>query len=307
MDRGFLNSKFGIEIEMTGITRSHAAHLVRLYLGGTVERTYGTYDTYKVTAPDGRVWEIKYDSSINQQRKVGGQKVAADREHSIELVSPVLTYDSDIDTVQGLVRVLRKGGAFSEAQNATGIHIHLDGAKHNARTIRNFVHLVHAKNDLLYESLQIEAARMFFCKKMDEVMVNRIKNTTSPTMERLEEIWYEGNSGRRSSHYNSTRYRFLNLHSYFNGTYGTVELRAFNGTLHAGKVRSYIVLALAMNHKALTQKSVSSKKAQLENPKFAMRTWLTQMGLVGEEFKACREHLTSHLAGSSAWRHQLAG
>ena len=78
--------------------------------------------------------------------------------------------------------------------------------------------------------------------------------------------------------------------------------RGFNGTLHAGKIRSYIVLALAINHQALTQKSASSKKPQVENPKFAMRTWLNRMGLIGGEFKNCREHLIKHLEGSAAWR-----
>ena len=102
-----------------------------------------------------------------------------------------------------------------------------------------------------------------------------------------------------------SRYHFLNLHSFFNGV-GTVELRGFNGTLHAGKIRSYIVLALAINNQALTQKSASTKKPQLENPKFAMRTWLNRIGLIGEEFKNCREHLTKHLEGSAAWRFRRA-
>lgn len=117
----------------------------------------------------------------------------------------------------------------------------------------------------------------------------------------LSPIWYEGYYQSRDRHYHDSRYHFLNLHSFFNGV-GTVELRGFNGTLHAGKIRTYILLSLAMNEQALTQKFASSKKPQFENPKFAMRTWLNRIGFIGEEFKNPREHLCKHLEGSAAWR-----
>ena len=81
-----------------------------------------------------------------------------------------------------------------------------------------------------------------------------------------------------------------------------MELRGFNGTLHAGKIRAYIVLALALNHQALTQKSARCKTVQAENERFAMRTYLCRLGLNGDEFKSCREHLCQHLDGNSAWR-----
>jgi hypothetical protein len=97
----------------------------------------------------------------------------------------------------------------------------------------------------------------------------------------------------------------LNLHSFFHG-HKTVELRGFNSTLHAGEVRSYIVLALALNTQALTQSSASTKKPQAENEKFAMRTYLNRIGFIGDEFKACREHLTKRLTGSAAWRRRVA-
>jgi hypothetical protein len=88
---------------------------------------------------------------------------------------------------------------------------------------------------------------------------------------------------------------------------GTLEIRGFNSSnLHAGKLRSYIVLALALNNQALTQKSASAKKPNLENPKFAMRTWLNRIGFIGEEFKNCRDHLVKHLKGSAAWRFRSA-
>jgi hypothetical protein len=300
--REFLNRNFGFEAEMTGITRTMAAEIVKEYFEGTLSRTYDHYDTHEIKARDGRIWKITYDGSIRTQRRVAGRRSPAGKEYSVELVSPILTYEKDIESLQELIRKLRKAGAFAAKDNCTGIHIHLDGADHTPRSLKNFINIIHSRNDLLYGSLQIERSRMHYCKKMDQRLVEKMKAKKPTTFKGIEDIWYEGYGSSRTRRYHESRYHFLNLHSFFNGV-GTVELRGFNNpNLHAGKIRSYIVLALAMNHQALTQKSASSKKPQVENPKFAMRTWLNRIGLIGEEFKNCREHLVKHLDGNASWR-----
>lgn len=304
-NKEFLKSNFGIEIEFTGITRRKAAEIVVEHLGGSVEELHDYYKTLKIIARDGRVWKIMYDGSIKCQKRTGGQKVSASSEYSVELVSPILTYEKDMVDVQEMVRKLRKAGAFSEQQNCTGIHIHLDGRDHTPKSIRNFMNIIYSRNDLLYDALQIEQRRMQFCKKMDESLVHKMNRSKPTTFNQIEDIWYQGYGERRERHYHESRYHFLNLHSLFNGC-GTVELRGFNGTLHAGKIRSYIALSLAMNHQALSQKSASSKKPQIENPKFSMRTWLNRIGFIGDDFKNCREHLCKHLEGSAAWRFRRA-
>lgn len=296
-------SRFGIEIEFTGITRNDAAKVAADFLNGTVTHTGDYYDTKKVTAPDGRVWKFMSDGSISCQKKQGRQKVASTRDYSVELVSPILTYREDIETLQELVRQLRHAGGF--ANNSCGIHIHLNGSDHTPRSIRNFMNIIASKNDLFYKALQIAPERMSYCKKMDSLLVEKLNRRKPKTMEAIESLWYEGYSESTSRHYHSSRYHFLNLHSFFTGNH-TVELRGFNSELHAGKVRSYIVLALALNHQALTQKCASAKKPQAENEKFAMRTYLNRIGFIGEEFANCREHLTTHLDGSAAWRFRAA-
>jgi Putative amidoligase enzyme. len=290
--------KFGIEIEFTGITRHHAASVAAAYLGGRVSGT-------NVTAPDGRVWKFVADGSITCRKKVRGQIVSADRNYSVELVSPILTYHEDIDTLQELVRKLRKAGAFSGKGSGCGIHIHLDGAPHTPRSIRNFVNIIASKNDLFYKALQIEPERMRYCKKMDEYMVGRMNEQKPKTFEAIRQIWYRGYRESQNNRYHNSRYHFLNLHSFFSG-HRTVELRGFNSVLHAGKIRSFVVLALAINNQALTQKSASYKKPQIENEKFAMRVYLNRIGFIGDEFKNCREHLYCHLSGNAAWRYRVA-
>ena len=298
------DTRFGIEIEFTGITREKAAMTVAELLGSTAFHEGGFYDSWMVKQQDGRIWKIMRDGSITCQKTENGRRVYADGLHSVELVSPILTYREDMDTLQSIARALRKAGGF--ANGSCGIHIHLDGAGHDARSIRNFINIIASRNDLFYKALDIESERAKFCRKMDERLVSEINRRKPSTLAEIEEIWYRGYYGEaRDRHYHSSRYHFLNLHSFFHG-HGTVELRGFNSTLHAGEIRSYVVLALALDNQARTQRSASARRPQTENEKFAMRTYLNRIGLIGDEFKACREHLTKHLNGSAAWRFRTA-
>lgn len=252
-------NQFGIEVEFTGITRCQAAETAAQFLGGTVSADGDYYDTQEICAPDRRIWKFMYDGSIVCQKKEGRRMVRAGHDYSVELVTPILKYREDIDTVQGLTRRLRKAGGFTNY--TCGIHIHLNGANHTPRSIRNFVNIIYAHNDLLYKALQIAPERMQYCKKMDTFLVERMNLVKPKTLEQIEAIWYEKYTGNRWGHYHNSRYHFLNLHSFFHGNH-TVELRGFNSTLHAGKIRAYIVLALALNHQALSQKSASYRKTQ---------------------------------------------
>lgn len=126
------------------------------------------------------------DGSILCQKKQDGQAVAANKFYSVELVSPILLYRQDIETLQGLVRALRKAGGF--ANSTCGIHIHLDGAEHTPRSIRNYVNIIASHNDLLYRSLRVESSRMHYCKKLDACLVEQINRQKPVTFSQLEEI-----------------------------------------------------------------------------------------------------------------------
>lgn len=118
-------------------------------------------------------------------------------------------------------------------------------------------------------------------------------------MEQIERQWYNGASGR-NDHYDNSRYHALNLHSVFSK--GTIEFRMFNSTLHAGEVKSYIQLCLAISHQALVQRTASRSRTQSSNEKYTFRTWLLRLGMIGDEFKTARQHLLKNLDGNIAWR-----
>ena len=76
----------------------------------------------------------------------------------------------------------------------------------------------------------------------------------------------------------------------------------FNSTLHAGEVKSYIQLCLAISHQALIQRTASRSRTQSSNEKYTFRTWLLRLGMIGEEFKTARLHLLKNLEGNIAWK-----
>ena len=289
--------RFGIEIEMTGITREKAAEAIAEYFGtesfyiGTYYKTYGAKDR------QGRTWKATYDSSIIAQKKSGGRTVRAADEYKCEVVSPILTYE-DMADLQEIIRQLRHKGAFVNSQ--CGIHIHVDASRYTPQTLRNLVNIIASKEDILYKALRIDPARMRWCKKTNEKLVEAINRRKPQTMEALKDIWYAGSTRDRDEHYNDTRYHGLNLHSTF--TKGTVEFRLFNSTTHAGEIKAYIQFCLAVSHQALTQKKASARKTVTDNEKYAFRCWMLRLGLSGDEFKTCRLHFLKHLEGNSAWR-----
>ena len=74
-------------------------------------------------------------------------------------------------------------------------------------------------------------------------------------------------------------FKALNLHAVFSK--GTLEWRCFESTLHAGKVRANITLALAISAQAINQRSTQMKKTLIsENPAFTFRTFLLRLGLI---------------------------
>jgi hypothetical protein len=85
---------------------------------------------------------------------------------------------------------------------------------------------------------------------------------------------------------------------------GSIEWRLFNGTLHAGEVKAYVQLCLALAAKGLTSKAASSKRREFNvaTAKYDFRVFLLGLGMVGDELKTARLHLTKRLAGSAAWK-----
>ena len=296
------NQTIGVEIEMNNITRKKAAELVAAYFGTIARDAAVEYGYYSWACRDtkGRTWKFQKDVSI-----------AGPDEEKCEMVTPILKYD-DIEDLQAIVRILRKAGAKSDATRMCGVHIHIGANGHTPRTMRNLTNIMASHESLLSQALDLDRNRIGrYCKTVDPRFLQAINKKKPTTMSGFADVWYKSQNEDydRHHHYNGSRYHMLNFHATF--TKGTIEFRLFqfdapkdgklNG-LHAGQLKSYIQLCLALSQMAKEAKSASPKPQQNENPKYAMRTWLLRLGFIGDEFATARETLTKRLSGDASFR-----
>jgi hypothetical protein len=280
----FDSLRLGIEIELVGTSREKMAQAVQSVVGGNINRELRSHS---IVDSRNRTWKVVPDGSLS-----GG-------EYSGEVISPILTY-ADVEEVQRVVRALR--GAGSRADSSTGIHLHISSEKLDAPAIVRLVKLVHKREALIQAALGVEPSRLArYCQPIDPEFLQRIEARPPRTMQELSDAWY-GRRIERADRYSSTRYRTININSLF--VRGTIEIRCFNGTTHAGEVKAWIQLALALVNKAIESKAASSRKQTYDSAssKYTMRTWLLALGMSGESFRTARFHLLKRLGGSTAWK-----
>lgn len=305
---GIKAQTFGVEVEGNNITRQQAAKVAADFFGtGTYKDTAykNGYMTWSAWDQQGREWKFQRDSSIHG---IDSEKC--------ELVTPILTYE-DIETFQELLRRLRRAGMKSSPDRGCGVHIHvglkgLDGRDHDARSLRNLANMMAAHEKQIGRAIWIDQDRVdSYCRTVNPKFLERLNREKPKTMEELKKVWYEGNNATygMDQHYNNSRYHMLNLHASF--TKGTIEFRLFQfsnphgefkGGIHAGKMKAYIQLCLAMSEAAKSATYKSPVPQQVENEKYAMYWWMRRMGMVGDEFETARMLLTKNLTGATGRR-----
>lgn len=299
---------FGVEVEMNNISRAKAAQVAARYFGGTQVRGPASdgYSTMRVSDTHGRIWKFMYDGSI-----------AGPSEERCEMVTPILSYE-DMEELQGLVRELRHAGAKSSPSRGCGVHIHVDARGMTPLMLRNLTNIMASHERLLIDAIAVDRDREYsYCRTVNPLFLQAVNERKPATMSELADIWYTANGATygRNAHYNPSRYHMLNLHATF--TKGTVEFRLFQfdepdpatgrkGGLHAGQLKAYIQLCLMMCAHARRASRASCTPVQMENKKFAMRAWISRLGMNGPEFETMREVLTKRLDGNAAFRFAVA-
>lgn len=205
----------GVEVEMNNITRNKAAKIAANFFGtGRYENTADRNGYYTWSAYDeqGREWKFQKDVSI-----------AGPDSEKCEMVTPILTY-ADIETLQELIRRLRKSGAKSDSTRGCGVHIHIGANGHTAQTLRNLANIMASHESLLSEALNLDGDRIRrYCRTVDIRFLEQVNRRKPKTMSELADVWYKSHDENygRNHHYNGSRYHMLNLHATF--TKGTVD------------------------------------------------------------------------------------
>ena len=155
---------------------------------------------------------------------------------------------------------------------------------HNGATLRNLINLIYTRAGLLNKALGTGF-------RVDEELIEALKDdactlTTESLLQAIRD--FEAEHGKA-----------------IDGLTFTPEGITFSSlpeTTDAEKLRTFTILAGMMNKQALDQKRIQAKAVNEENEKYALRIWLTRLGMNGAEFKEARKVLMANLTGHCAFR-----
>ena len=279
---------YGCELEYEGISQERAAKVVAEVTGGTARYEGYHLHNWTVTQPDGRKWQVVSDGSLCGT--------------SAEVVTPIMTY-SDMETLQQVVRAMRKAKA--KVNSRTGLHVHVGAQGMTPMQIKNLVKIFFKQQELILKATGTQQSRIdTYTRKTDLRFVDKICAMREPTMAKLADAYYAGFYDR-NSHYSRARYFACNLHNLWNGTKGTIEFRYHEQSLHAGVIRAAVLIDLLMVLKAKSAKAASAKNPRPyseASAKYDFRVFLLRLGANGATFKSMRKHLCKNLPGSAAWK-----
>jgi hypothetical protein len=300
---------FGVEIEFTFMTREKAASVISEFLETSYYSTVDSYDSYEIEDFLGRTWKVVRDGSIRAERKQGTNIVSVGERYKVELVSPILKYDGDMELLQDMIRAIRKAGG--NANDSCGIHVHIGAEYFDANHLRILCNMIYSKQNILEKAIQVQDNRKRFCQLLSKDFIEELNKCRPKTLQKFADIYYGFDTERpgygsfRNIKYHPKRYSILNLHNLLSGRMQTIEFRAFNSSLHAGVVKGYIQFCMLLSIHALNQGRASYKQKYTKNEKWTMRTWLVKIGMISDEFKTARHHLIKLLAGNSAWKDKV--
>jgi len=278
---------FGVEIEYTNsVPRDHVAREIKQSLdaGGAYTRhLYGA--EFEIHTVNGwTTLKVVYDGSVRN----GG-----------EVVMPPLTL-AEMDILQTTVRAMRRAGCQS-SPHAAGIHVHVGAHSLDAKQIKNIVRYAYRWENHIKAAANTNPNRQGWCRDMVCEFVSALEDKREIKREDIQGEWYDkvGNGygsieSRRRDHYDNSRYRGINLHSLFwNGGHGTIEFRYFDGTLHAGKIRAYVVMCLHIIARGSAATQATSKRKTYTQPS-DVRSFLRWLDIPRDENKSVFFHLENN-------------
>lgn len=290
------NQTWGTEWEMSRINCHHCAQVVAQYYhdkyGTQIEVFRGNGWGHQWGARDnkGRTWWTHVDGSVRE-----------DGEGCCELTTPIMTYD-DIEDAQGVLRLLRENGAVSGQRWGCGLHIHIGAFNttdnsddiQTAKSLRNLANMMKSHEDILIRAINISQARYSggYCSTISDGFIQALNRAKPTTVEGVKSVYHRFHN----------RYTMLNFDSLDDNK--TVEFRLFefHKNMHAGEFKAYLQLCMAMCAYAKHVRYSSANKVDMSNERYAMVSWLKNLGLIGEEFKTARKMLTKRLSGDTAYK-----
>ena len=154
------------------------------------------------------------------------------------------------------------------------LEIPMDG--HSGRTLRNIVNMIYSRQPLIKKALGIEEniVEEDFVIKINEADINSV-DSFERALNKIEEGGHPGIE---------------------------FDFQEKSITFKHSERESAAWLFALINKNAKAQKRALAKVKPTDNEKYTFRTWLTRLGMIGDEYKEIRRELLQNLSGNSAFR-----
>ena len=162
--------------------------------------------------------------------------------------------------------------------------VSLPTTRHTGNTLRNLVNLVYTRAGLINKAL---GTRFAAEKELTEVLAEAEWIYTAEDF-RLALASYEEEHGPALTGITITP--------------ETITFSTLPETNKPETIKAFTELVAMMNKQALEQKRIHAKVVNEENEKYALRIWLTRLGMNGPEYKGTRKVLMENLSGHAAFR-----
>ena len=156
-------------------------------------------------------------------------------------------------------------------------------ADHKGASLRNLVNMLSSKQKLLISAFDLP--HLFMDNRFAEELSHKETDSIETFQESLLALGPDRCPGIE-----------------FDFEKRTMALKLAKADPSFDEMAAFRDLAVCINQNAQKLKNASFRPSQEENPKFALRTWLTRIGMNGDKFKMTRKVLLANLAGNAAFR-----
>ena len=176
-----------------------------------------------------------------------------------------------------------EGGAAAD-QEPVELTVSVPAARHTGNSLRNLVNLIYTRAGL----------------------INKALGTGFTAEQGLVDALGENEGLRTAEDFRKALAAYEDEHGpALSGITITPEEISFFSlpkTSDSDRLKAFTELVAMMNKQALDQKRIQAKAVNEENEKYALRIWLTRLGMNGAEYKTTRKILMENLSGHSAFR-----
>jgi len=163
------------------------------------------------------------------------------------------------------------------------VGIPLEG--YEGKSLRNLLHLIYNNQSLIKKSLELNN------DLVSQEMIEALKQERMTTLEHFKEAMAKADSPYIDFDYDQETITFK------------LETNGKPEKMHAATQLLGLVNIAARRRK----RNVTAQTKSTDNEKFTFRTWLLNLGMIGDEYKPTRKVLLKNLTGNSSYRKVGAG